>query len=118
MWKCSICGRENNDDGRFCSYCGTAKPEEKVVETVNEPVRNNNVTNEITATREGSYTLGFVLGFFLGLIGLLIALLALKEPKTTKACLITYVICTVVGILSSVVVLIVYFSFLVGGLVY
>ena len=88
-------------------YPNSNKEEEKITAEAEEI----NSSNSNDSYQEGSYLIGFVLVFFLHIIGLIIALV-LKQPKTTKGALITFLIYVGVYVVSAIVmaILIPYFS--------
>lgn len=81
---CSRCGKKNNNDAKFCEFCGKSLPSNSIKEKLS-PVETSKIINLMPTTRVrrflnliidyvGIYIFGLILGFFLGITGLYYAL--------------------------------------------
>ena len=116
MKYCPYCGSYNsNPNGNFCELCGAPLNNYKNVNFDNPYVNNNsnnnvNVNNGTYPIQEGNTAGWGILGFFIPLAGLRLFVIWNKErPKSAKSAGIG----ALVRVILSVVLFIVFFTFLV-----
>ena len=123
---CKKCGRNIGADKAFCPYCGTpraaaessqqqAAPQQAAPQSAPVTV---NVTNNAPAANGDAPSTGFaVLGFFFPLIGLILWLVWKDQtPLKAKSCGKGALIGVIVNVVSSVLIYVFYFVFVLAAM--
>ena len=110
--KCPKCGRENNDDSKYCGYCGyLLNDDEKNNNDIKDIVMKNNNTGRNSGTNnvaDETETVLNILSFLFPIVGIICYFVMLnttpkKGKSALKFALISIVISMVLGFIFGII---------------